>query len=410
MPAFKKWPLLLALLILPLAGCFTNHNKAADAASPTPTVVYLTWQHSPSTTMVVHWITPSPQTNDALSYQEKGSTTWKDVTAAHQELPESHNEFLIHTAELSNLRPNTVYTFRLNNNPTPYTFLTAPDRLTEPLTFADGGDIYHDSMESVREISRLAAKHNPLFVVLGGDIAYSAKKDASIPEKLHRWLDFLQAYQQDMVTSDGRLIPLLPVMGNTDVKGHFNQIPANAPLFYALFATSDKQGYTVLDFGDYLSLWLLDTQHTHPITGTQTEFLKKTLAERQNTLHKFASYHVPAYPAYRPFDLKWSADIREHWVPLFEQYHLNAAFEHHDHTFKRTHPIKNNQIDPTGVIYLGDGAWGVSKPRKPDAERWYINKALPERHIFLITLTPTSRTFQAINHEGKVFDSFTQEK
>ena len=34
------------------------------------------------------------------------------------------------------------------------------------------------------------------------------------------------------------------------------------------------------------------------------------------------------------------------------------VLEHHDHTFKRTHPLKGGHIDKYGVIYLG-GAGGT---------------------------------------------------
>ena len=43
-------------------------------------------------------------------------------------------------------------------------------------------------------------------------------------------------------------------------------------------------------------------------------------------------------------------------MPLFDNYHLTAAFEHHDHAFKRTHLLRANQTDPGGTLYLGDGS------------------------------------------------------
>lgn len=44
-------------------------------------------------------------------------------------------------------------------------------------------------------------------------------------------------------------------------------------------------------------------------------------------------------------------------APLFEEYELTAAFENHDHTYKRTHRIRDGWWIPRGVLYLGDGAW-----------------------------------------------------
>ena len=61
-----------------------------------------------------------------------------------------------------------------------------------------------------------------------------------------------------MITSKGEIvIPIIPSTSNEDTKGRYDQTPAQAQFFYALFATPGKQGYKVLDFGNYLSIWIL---------------------------------------------------------------------------------------------------------------------------------------------------------
>jgi hypothetical protein len=105
-----------------------------------------------------------------------------------------------------------------------------------------------------------------------------------------------------------------------------------------------------------------------------------------------------------------SKKIREHWCPLFEKCGVKIAFEHHDHTFKRTLPIRDGKMDPKGVTYLGDGAWGVSTRNPALAKpRWYIAKAGMVRHLYLVTLYPKSRHVLAINENGQVFDEVYQE-
>jgi hypothetical protein len=56
--------------------------------------------------------------------------------------------------------------------------------------------------------------------------------------------------------------------------------------------------------------------------------------------HLFPVYHVPGYPSVRAFDGATSAQVREHWAPLFERAGVRVAFENHDHAYKRTHPIR----------------------------------------------------------------------
>lgn len=104
-----------------------------------------------------------------------------------------------------------------------------------------------------------------------------------------------------MVTTDGRLIPLIPVIGNHDVKRRFRRTPADALFFYTLFAMPGIQGYNVLDFGNYMSLFLLDSGHTHPIKGKQTEWLRESLKQRKNVPYKFPIYHVAAFPSVRKY-------------------------------------------------------------------------------------------------------------
>ncbi len=127
---------------------------------------------------------------------------------------------------------------------------------------------------------------------------------------------------------------------------------------------SPETSYATLDFGDYLSLVLLDTGHISKIDGEQTAWLDKTLVERADRPHLFVANHVPAYPSFRDFEENilepWTGALnRKHWVPLFERHNVDVVLEHHDHTFKRTHPLKDGVADAGGVLYLGDGSWGM---------------------------------------------------
>lgn len=47
------------------------------------------------------------------------------------------------------------------------------------------------------------------------------------------------------------------------------------------------------------------------------------------------------------------------WHPLFEQYDVGLVFENNDHTYRRTHYIRDGNINPWGIKYLGAGNWGT---------------------------------------------------
>ena len=389
-----------------IAAC--AYAYAAEPSSDSPSI-YLTWQRDPTTTMTIQWISTPDDTSSQVDYKTKSDSHWETASGTTTPLPYGFKG-LIHRIELTNLLPETDYLFRLPGNEKEYKFQTMPSYLDRPIRFVEGGDIYHDDIKYVKEMNALAIKFNPDFALLGGDIAYAGHGSGSKPENGKKWLTFLKTWSETMVTEDGRLIPMIPTIGNHDLNGRYGQTPAQALFYYALFAMPGPQGYNVLDFGSYLSIIILDSGHTHPIDGDQTAWLEKTLADRKEIQTKFALYHVPAYPSVRPFDGKINVLIRKNWVPLFEKYHLTAAFEHHEHDYKRSFPILVDTIDPTGVIYLGDGAWGVEHPRlaKTKSQAWYLAKTAPARHIIEVTIEKNRRQYDAIDSEGQTIDSYSQ--
>jgi len=54
-----------------------------------------------------------------------------------------------------------------------------------------------------------------------------------------------------------------------------------------------ERSFATLDFGDYLSLVLLDSGHVAPIGGEQADWLDSALGERAERPHVFAVNHVP---------------------------------------------------------------------------------------------------------------------
>lgn len=363
-----------------------------------PIAVYLTWQRAPHTTMTVQWITGLERTSNLVEYQRVGESLWKKNEGKHYPMP-GNSPYLIHRSELSGLEPDSDYRFRTGQDGVIYKFRTMPSSLSTPIRFIVGGDIYHDKIEILEKMNRQAARQDPMFVLLGGDLAYNESRHG----KPARWLDLLISWKKQMVTSAGRLIPLIPAIGNHELEKNHGCDPASAPFFYAFFPMG---GYGVLDFGKYLSVILLDSDHTHPIEGAQTEWLSKTLSERENVPHKIALYHVPAYPSVRDYHHKHSEKVRKNWVPLFEKMGLTVAFENHDHAYKRTWPLRNGKHDKDGVLYLGDGGWAVEKPRIPKhlSHKEYLAKTASSRNFVLVILHGNDRHFIAIDENGLILD------
>lgn len=377
---------------------------AAYAASPS--ILYLTWTDDPTTTMTIQWHSDKDDEKTEVLFRQAGKQEWKSKEGVFNVLHST--DYIAHTVELDQLKPGTNYEFMFPGKKKTYKFRTMPEDLDRPVRFAIGGDAYY-YLNIFRRMCAQVAAQDPDFVVVGGDIAYTNGRRSVFQTQnweINRWRTFLREWKVQMVAKDGRLIPLLPVVGNHDVKGSQLDPLKNPIYFYEIFTFPNKDiPYRSLDFGSYLSLILLDTGHTYPINGKQTEWLANTLGERENFSYKFAAYHVGAYPSVYPYAGAVPRKIRENWSPLFEQYHLNGAFEHHSHTFKRTHPIKQEKVDPNGVVYFGDGSWGVSPRKVKNAKMWYMSKSAQENAVFIITLDQHMGVVEALSIEGKVIDS-----
>ena len=225
---------------------FLCFSVQALAENP-PTAIYLTWQHSPESTMTILWVTPLGEEHDQVSYRSDENDSWNTQGGSHKQLPEN-TPYILHTVELTNLSPDKTYLFRVNEQEKIYKFHTLPQTLTAPIKFVVGGDMYHDDLATLSTTNRRAALTSPSFALVGGDIAYAsgwgtgflpkwmAKLTNSVrSQTFDRWLEWLQAWSQDMVTPEGYLIPMIPVIGNHDVIGGFDQSTLQAPFFYALF-------------------------------------------------------------------------------------------------------------------------------------------------------------------------------
>lgn len=379
--------------------------KASLAAFTPPQpmeTLFLTWQRDPTTTITVQWVGPKTSETPRIEFTPLADpSAWNSVAVKTKEYHPT-SDLRVFRAEIVGLKPGTEYKLRVGKDAEPLRFRTMPAKLTNSFQFVSGGDCGANEHAIANNI--LAAKQNPMFALIGGDIAYDNGHDIKTN------LTFLRNYRSHMVDGEGRLIPLVTCIGNHEVKGGYKAKRSDGPLFFNLFdGMYADRSFATLDFGDYLSLVLLDSGHVAPIDGEQTDWLDEQLAERADRPHLFVANHVPAYPSYRTAataDGKTGTGSlqRTHWSPLFEKHLVDAVLEHHDHTFKRTHPLKNGHIDANGVMYLGDGSWGkVRAPTKAE-DRPYLAAIDEAYHLTVHRLEDKHRFHMAIEEGGGVVD------
>ncbi len=415
----------LASVLLPDHGCAAAPPEVAPAPRAVETLptnlkpqdtLFLTWQRDPTTTATVQWIGPAQAVPEHVRVaSHTGSGGWKEQAVVQKDFGKTHLK--VHRCEFTGLTPGTEYVLQVGGSSQLCRFRTMPAKATNTFTFVSGGDAGTNSHAVANNI--LAAKQEPYFVLLGGDLAYDNGTSAKTA------IQFYMNYSRTMIDPKGRLIPLVSTLGNHEVRGSYKGRRSDAthylPLFDGLYSETT---YGALDFGDYLSLVLLDSGHVSPIEGAQTDWLDKTLKERQDRPHLFAANHVPAYPSFRapaasptlaaivnPF-LKeklggTGAENRKHWCPLFERHGVDAVLEHHDHTFKRTHPMLDGLRNRYGVPYLGDGSWGRLRAPAPPEKRPYLAAVAEAYHMTVHKLEGDHRYHVALEEGGKIADVYS---
>jgi acid phosphatase type 7 len=366
----------------------------------------LTWAGNPCTTMRVQWLAiastpPAPITIACVS--ETDGLRHSLSSRLHPFGPRA--DVWVHRVDFTGLTPDTTYRLELPGLRDPAShFVTAPAHLDRKITFIAGGDI--NVVPEALLMHATVLREDPLFAVVGGDLAYGNGVNAD------KEIAFYRDWCAGLITADGRRIPMVAAIGNHEVAGSYGKTRAEAPYFYALFdhwADATTGAYDCLDFGDYLSLVLLDTDHTCPVAA-QTDWLRTTLAARPRVPHVFPIYHVPAYPSVRNFEGRISAEIRDQWCPLFENSpQVRVAFEHHDHAFKRTHPLVAGRIAPPaqGVVYLGDGSWGLARrPLREQGDLSLFAQRAEKFHVWRVDLTGDHQAYTALDERGNIIDRF----
>jgi len=394
---FNSTGVLAALISLPLA--------CTQAA---PRHVYLTWQGDTSRTITVNYQTMEAGAESTVHFDTRsrggrpGAYRQKVSGSSHQiaDLPDGRD---IHWVELTGLQPATTYYFIAGDARRGFSaerkFHTVPSG-RQTLRFVVGGDMGVSA--DVADLQRQAARLSPLFGVVGGDIAYAN----DVLTNYTRWDAWLDHWETNMITPAGNTIPMVLAIGNHEVRGGMTRDPSTVRFFLQYFAQERERSYFSRSFGRNLALYLLDSGHVAAHEGAQAAWLDAQLTAQSRVPHRMAVYHVPLYPSSRAYEGFGSAHGRTNWLPVFDKHRLTSAFEHHDHTFKRSKLLRENRPDPRGTLYLGDGCWGMSARKVDATRRWYEAKAASLQHFWCVDVGLSRVEYRAFSKSGEVFDVY----
>jgi len=393
----KKLAIIPVLLLLVLYYFYPNNEGL---------IVFLTWDNEDTShTMTVNYLTANKfQTTqvyyDTKSHAGRHHSNYRYLAYGSQRTyPEV--KFTVHSTQLKDLNPGASYYFIVGDSKSGFTeerkFRTVPAQGT--IRFISGGDA--GMSDEYKKISEIAAATEPHFAIMGGDIAYVSGNT----KQQDTWIEFLDIWQQTMITPDGYTIPIIAVIGNHETnKVKWRPIDI-APFYFMLFKPNGGRTYFTRRLGLNNILFALDTNHIYKPHGEQLDWMQEEFKKYDSSTFRFASYHIPLYPSFHDPDKPHIKNLRRHWLPVFDQTQLHVAFENHEHTLKKSWLLKGNKVaEKKGTYYLGDGNWG--RPSRIPKEQWYIEKTRPINHVWSVVLDGENASFEALTIDG-VDDDYT---
>lgn len=391
-----------------LAGLAVPGAGAGEAAAQQgPRHVYLTWRGSTSTTMTVNAQTRAEVPEVEVRWDTEprrgvpGAYTRTTGGEAHRIEGLADGRW-VHWIDLTGLEPGRRYWFVVGSEEDGFSaersFRTLPDD-DSPIRFVAGGDL--GIGPAVRDLHAHAAARRPQFALIGGDLAYVN----GVLEEVADWDDWFDQWTEVMVTPDGLTVPMVLAPGNHEVRGGYLGGPQRAPFYMGFFAQPGEPSFFRTQFGELMALYTLDTGHV-VAHEEQVAWLDAAMSRDAGLPYRFAQYHIPMYPSHRDYDGNSMLLAREHWLPVFDRHGLTAAFENHDHTFKRTHPLRGDERVPDGekgTLYFGDGAWGRGDRPVRLSDRWYLAAQGANRHVWIVDVRRDGVEYRAVDTRGGVF-------
>ncbi|MDA7626380.1 hypothetical protein N8674_03030, partial [Akkermansiaceae bacterium] len=121
-----------------------------------------------------------------FAYRKIGHPQWKEARISKRLFGPTDD--WVHSVQLSKLNADSSYEFQILDHGVQVgqnLFKTAPLIFPNKMVFVTGGDMFH-TRQMLDSMNRRAGTENPLFALLGGDLAYANGSDGD------RWLEWVE--------------------------------------------------------------------------------------------------------------------------------------------------------------------------------------------------------------------------
>jgi predicted phosphodiesterase len=302
----------------------------------------------------------------------------------------------MHVVKLSGLKPETTYYYRIRSNKihgSINTFRTAPKPET-PFKFAVWGDSHH-GVKITEKLERLALNAGAELLVQPGD----AVNHGSDPQQ---W--FEQFFEPIRHFAASHPVYLAP--GNHEYGGYWD---THRPLLYEKYLKHPGNPYWFsFEYGNAFFIMLDPNKNSPPFDiPPESEQFQWLVRELNSAKFKAATWHFVILHQ-PPFAECWSggyydgeAGLREHLVPLLEQYPIDLVFSGHAHAYERGRWPKAD-----GPFYVITGGAGGTIDDEHYRDWEQIELYHHSYHFCLIEINGTRLHFSAITPDDQIIDRF----
>lgn len=365
--------------------CFADEITATlGQASPSfnPTITKLPLlQDYRQDAMTLFWETDENLTTHAVDW---GRSNITENTETHIETVQIDTSHYVHFATLTNLSPETHYTYCVcsgNTHSAFYTFRTAPLHDT-PFSVAWWGDSQVGPQVLEQMIPSMTNNQVDLMAVVGDLVSSGAS--------LSNWEDYwFTALEFDNI---GQTRPALFARGNHD---------AEYAYCYAYSALPENGAWYAFNYGNSRFIFL-DTEASTTVSPEQYSWLTNELAssETQNAAFRIVCFHR------LPFSNLWNGGgytgeewVRNDWVPLFEKNHVDMVINGHSHCYDRG---KTN-----GVTYIVTGGGGGALDTEVVTQWPVFTVQYSRYHYDLMQINGRDLSWTTLANTGEILDSFS---
>ena len=385
------------------------HYLSTDAVDASNIRQVITADSTTSRTFM--WQSDYAEENPVVEYRQAGDDD------SLMQLPASSDAFsddgvttYIHTAAVSDLKPGTAYEYRVG----------AGDKRSDWQSFhtAQGHDfkalIFPDSQSS--DYSVWAATAQP---------AWQRNQDAQFFINMGDLVDNGQDHYQwnawfDVVGDMIARIPVVPLLGNHET--YDKDWKVRMPEAYLhLFALPriDREKYQnqfySFDYGD-VHFVVLNTQSQEladfepSLDEDEVAWFKEDMAKTTKKWKIVLMHKDPLQYGFanrpQPREEGFSPEGRL-WMPLFDQYGVDAVLSAHLHTYRDRCHIRNFQRDESGPLYLITGVAGnVQYPGlwKQHSLDEYVAPQPETDNYMTLEATDDSLTFRSFLPDGQLLE------